>query len=147
MGEIICDTNFAVSETRIDMRKTIQALDGRVTMGYQVYPDLPLAALVDALLEKVGAGETAFEVEASGLSPRPGYADAKSIAPTDIAAAVNDLMAGTRQAADRLGHGRLPVHCDGDRAHRAGGARLLRHHGLSACRLASACRRRPGSGR
>jgi indolepyruvate decarboxylase len=102
MGEIICDTNFAVSETRIDMRKTIQALDGRVTMGYQVYPDLPLAALVDALLEKVGAGETAFEVERP-VYPHGLAADAKSIAPTDIAAAVNDLMAE---------HGKLPIASD-----------------------------------
>jgi indolepyruvate decarboxylase len=39
LGEIICDTNFAVSETKIDMRKTIQALDGRVTMGYHTYPN------------------------------------------------------------------------------------------------------------
>jgi indolepyruvate decarboxylase len=102
MGEIICDTNFAVSETRIDMRKTIQALDGRVTMGYQVYPDLPLAALVDALLEKVGTGETAFEVERP-VYPHGLAADAKSIAPTDIAAAVNDLMAE---------HGKLPIASD-----------------------------------
>jgi len=102
MGEIICDTNFAVSETRIDMRKTIQALDGRVTMGYQVYPDLPLAALVDALLEKVGADETAFEVERP-VYPHGLAADATSIAPTDIAAAVNDLMAT---------HGKMPIASD-----------------------------------
>ena len=102
MGEIICDTNFAVSETRIDMRKTIQALDGRVTMGYQVYPDLPLAALVDALLEKVGAGETAFEVRRS-VYPHGMAADTASIAPTDIAAAVNDLMAT---------HGKMPIASD-----------------------------------
>jgi indolepyruvate decarboxylase len=102
MGEIICDTNFAVSETRIDMRKTIQALDGRVTMGYQVYPDLPLAALVDALLEKVGAGETAFEVRRP-VYPHGMIADSASIAPTDIAAAVNDLMAT---------HGKMPIASD-----------------------------------
>ncbi len=102
LGEIICDTNFAVSETRIDMRKTIQALDGRVTMGYQLYPDLPLAALVDALLEKVGAGETAFDVRRP-VYPHGLAADAKSIAPTDIAAAVNDLMAT---------HGKMPIASD-----------------------------------
>jgi len=47
LGEIICDTNFAVSETKIDMRKTIQALDGRVTMGYHTYAQLPLPDVVD----------------------------------------------------------------------------------------------------
>ena len=63
LGEIICDTNFAVSETRIDMRKTIQALDGRVTLGYHTYPNLPLAALVDGLLEQVAVEEKPFAVQ------------------------------------------------------------------------------------
>jgi indolepyruvate decarboxylase len=102
LGEIICDTNFAVSETRIDMRKTIQALDGRVTMGYQVYPDLPLAVLVDALLASVGPAGRVFAVK------RPAYphgmaADAAGITPTDIATAVNDLMAA---------HGKMPIASD-----------------------------------
>jgi thiamine pyrophosphate-dependent acetolactate synthase large subunit-like protein len=129
MGEIICDTNFAVSETRIDMRKTIQALDGRVTMGYQVYPDLPLAALVDALLEKVGAGETAFEVRRS-VYPHGMAADTASIAPDRHRGGGQRPDGHAWKNADRLGHGRLPVHRDGNRTHRAGGARLLRHHGL-----------------
>jgi hypothetical protein len=42
-----------------------------------VYPDLPLAALVDALLEKVGAGETAFEVERP-VYPHGMVADARA---------------------------------------------------------------------
>ena len=102
LGEIVCDTNFAVSETKIDLRKTIQALDGRVTLGYHVYPQLPLAALVDGLLARVGENEKPFAIT------RPSYphgmpADAASIAPTDIATAVNDLMAA---------HGKLPIAAD-----------------------------------
>ena len=102
LGEIVCDTNFAVSETKIDLRKTIQALDGRVTMGYQVYPQLPLAALVDGLLARVGEDEKPFAIT------RPGYphgmiADAATITPTDIATAVNDLMAA---------HGKMPIAAD-----------------------------------
>jgi indolepyruvate decarboxylase len=54
LGEIICDTNFAVSQTKIDMRKTIQALDGRVTIGYHTYSQLPLAALVERMLACLG---------------------------------------------------------------------------------------------
>ncbi len=102
LGEIVCDTNFAVSETKIDMRKTIQALDGRVTLGYHVYPQLPLAALVDGLLARVGDDEKPFAIT------RPSYphgliADAATIAPTDIATAVNDLMAA---------HGKMPIAAD-----------------------------------
>ncbi|MCM2309056.1 MAG: indolepyruvate/phenylpyruvate decarboxylase [Sulfuritalea sp.] len=102
LGEIICDTNFAVSETRIDMRKTIQALDGRVTLGHHTYPNLPLAALVDGLLEQVAAEEKPFSVQGQ-VFPRGMPADAVSIAPTDIATAVNDLMAA---------HGKMPIASD-----------------------------------
>jgi len=102
LGEIVCDTNFAVSETKIDLRKTIQALDGRVTMGYHVYPDLPLAALVDALLARVTPSEAVVTVKRPAY-PRGMVADAASIAPTDIATAVNDLMAA---------HGKLPIAAD-----------------------------------
>ena len=53
LGVIVSDTNFAVSAQRIDMRHAIQALGNRVVMGHHVYPDLPLTALVDALLHRV----------------------------------------------------------------------------------------------
>ncbi|MDP2826663.1 MAG: indolepyruvate/phenylpyruvate decarboxylase [Sulfuritalea sp.] len=102
LGEIVCDTNFAVSETRIDMRKTIQALDGRVTLGYHTYPELPLAALVDGLLERVKPQEQAFAVQGQ-VFPRHMPADAAGITPTDIATAVNDLMAE---------HGKMPIASD-----------------------------------
>ncbi len=102
LGEIICDTNFAVSETKIDMRKTIQALDGQVTIGYHTYAQLPLPALVDRMLERLAPEEKAFSIKrqsfAHGLP-----ADANAIAPTDIATAVNDLMAA---------HGKMPIASD-----------------------------------
>lgn len=92
LGEIICDTNFAVSETKIDMRKTIQALDGRVTIGYHTYPQLPLAALVDRMLARAeGAGKVFTQKRQSFPHGMP--ADSTTITPTDIATAVNDLMA------------------------------------------------------
>ena len=63
-------------------------------------------------------------------NPRGLVADEATIAPNDIATAVNDLMAA---------HGKLPIasdmgdclfHGNGHRAHGAGGARLLRDDGL-----------------
>jgi indolepyruvate decarboxylase len=92
LGEIVCDTNFAVSETKIDLRKTIQALDGQVTIGYHSYPRLPLAALVERMLKCVGEGERDFSVARQNF-PQGLVADDAPIAPTDIATAVNDLMA------------------------------------------------------
>ena len=102
LGEILSDTNFAVSETRIDLRKTIQALDGQVTIGYHTYPQLPLAALVERLLEGVSERERYFSLTRQ-IFPQGLVADEQSIAPTDIATAVNDLMAE---------HGRMPIASD-----------------------------------
>jgi len=102
LGEIVCDTNFAVSETKIDMRKTIQALDGRVTIGYHTYAQLPLRALVDRMLARVEPREKAFSAQRQ-IFPRNMPADGAGITPTDIATAVNDLMAE---------HGKMPIASD-----------------------------------
>jgi indolepyruvate decarboxylase len=102
LGVIISDTNFAVSEKHIDLRKTIQALEGRVTMGYHTYPKIPLDALVDGLLARVPPGGQAFTVNRPAF-PRGLIADDAAIAPADIATAVNDLMAE---------HGKLPIASD-----------------------------------
>ena len=102
LGEIVCDTNFAVSETKIDLRKTIQALDGQVTIGYHTYPQLPLAALVERLLEGASERERSFSLTRQTF-PQGLVADDAPIAPTDIATAVNDLMAQ---------HGKLTIASD-----------------------------------
>ncbi len=104
LGEIVCDTNFAVSETKIDLRKTIQALDGRVSMGYHTYPHIPLAALVERMLESVDQSDKSFSVKRQAF-PYGLLADESSITPTDIATAVNDLMAehGTMPMASDMG--------------------------------------------
>jgi indolepyruvate decarboxylase len=102
LGVILSDTNFGVSRRKIDLRRTIQALDRRVTLGYHVYPDLPLGAVVDALLAKVPPSQQRFEVRKREY-PYGLVADDQPIAPTDIARAVNDLMAA---------HGRLMIASD-----------------------------------
>ncbi|MDO8249815.1 MAG: indolepyruvate/phenylpyruvate decarboxylase [Rhodoferax sp.] len=102
LGEIICDTNFAVSETKIDMRKTIQALDGRVSIGYHTYSQLPLAAVVDRILLCLGTEEKVFSVKRQAFAYGM-VADSATITPADIATAVNDLMAE---------HGKMPIASD-----------------------------------
>jgi indolepyruvate decarboxylase len=92
LGVILSDTNFGVSRRKIDLRRTIQALDRRVTLGYHLYPDIPLDALVDALLKRVPAAKRRFDV-ARPEHPRGLVADGTPIAPQDIARAVNDLFA------------------------------------------------------
>jgi indolepyruvate decarboxylase len=92
LGVIVSDTNFAVSERAIDLRKTIQALDGQVTIGYHTYGDIPLAALMERLLEKTTPSTRRFEI-AKPSFPRDLVADDQPISPNDVATLVNDLMA------------------------------------------------------
>jgi indolepyruvate decarboxylase len=102
LGEIICDTNFAVSETKIDMRKTIQALNGQVNIGYHTYANLPLASVVNCMLERVPTTDKPFSVTPQRF-PMGLPQDDQSITPTDIATAINDLMAE---------HGKMPIASD-----------------------------------
>lgn len=102
LGVILSDTNFAVSEKKIDLRKSIVACDGEVRLGYHVYHEIPLFALVDALLGRTAPRAAGFDVQRT-VYPRGLAADEATIAPNDIAMAVNDLMAE---------HGRLPIASD-----------------------------------
>jgi len=103
LGVIISDTNFGVSAKKIDLRRTIQALDGRVSLGFHVYPQIPLGALVDALLAQLPE-RTPRPVPACRTEHPYGLAaDDAPIAPRDIAAGVNDLMRA---------HGRMPIAAD-----------------------------------
>lgn len=102
LGVILCDTNFGVSDKLIDRRHAIHAFDRAVRFGHHVYPDVPLPALVDALLARakpLGHAERTYQPSyPHGLS-----ADAAPILPNDIACAVNDLFAAK---------GRMPIASD-----------------------------------
>ncbi len=93
LGVIVSDTNFAVSARAIDLRYAIQALGGRVVMGHHVYPELPLAALVDALLERVPAAPPLPQLAAAVGAPCADTAiDDTPVQPADVACAVNRLL-------------------------------------------------------
>ncbi len=102
LGVIVCDTNFAVSEKSIDMRKTILAFDAEVSIGHHTYSQVPMAALVDHMLLRLEASQRRATV-ARQAYPRDLEADGGQVTPRDIATAVNDLMAT---------HGRMPMACD-----------------------------------
>ena len=104
LGVILSDTNFAVSERKIDMRWAMLATDRRVQVGHHAYSDVPLDRLIAALLVQVGDSRgrppSAMPPE---RYPADLVADDAPIAPSDIAAAVNDLFAR---------HGPLPIAAD-----------------------------------
>jgi indolepyruvate decarboxylase len=102
LGVIVSDTNFGVSARRVDLRRAIHAFDGAVTISHHTYPDVPLGALVDALLRlarPLGSAVTRPRAPAlRGLAR-----DAEPIVPLDVAAALNDL---------RAAHGAFPIAAD-----------------------------------
>lgn len=103
LGVIVSDTNFGVSGKNIDLRRAIQALDRHVSFAHHTYPQVTLAALVEAMTELAeplerGRPNAHAPAYARGL---PG--DDRPIEPSHIAMAVNDLFDT---------HGRLPVATD-----------------------------------
>ena len=92
LGVIVSDTNFGVSGSKIDLQRSIRASDGAVTMDYQVYPGVPLEALVDALLAQGDALGNAASRLQPAVYPHGLERDAATIAPRDIARALNDVL-------------------------------------------------------
>ncbi len=103
LGVIVCDTNFAVSARRIDLRHSIVAIDDQVTMGHHVYPCVPLVALLTALLERLPPRTAPPTRRAPAPATPPLRRDDAPITPADIAAAVNDLF---------LAHGPMAIASD-----------------------------------
>lgn len=102
LGAILCDTNFSIAREKIDLRRCIHAGDRRVTLGHHTYADIPLAALVDALLERLPAS-TRTAPDQGHEPPAALVADDGPIQPMDIARAVNDLARA---------HGPMPIAAD-----------------------------------
>lgn len=104
LGVIVSDTNFGVSDRKIDMRKSIVALDGQVTMGHHVYPHIPLESLVDGLLARAHRlRDRTVGTVVPCVFPHGLEADDAPIAPMDIARAINDMMTAS---------GRMPIASD-----------------------------------
>jgi indolepyruvate decarboxylase len=104
LGVIVSDTNFALSQRVLDPRRTMLAIDRQVRIGHHVYPDMPLDALIGALMTKAGDDRPRAPLSRATVRyPRHLPADDKAIMPSDIACAVNDLF-------DK--HGAMPMTAD-----------------------------------
>jgi indolepyruvate decarboxylase len=103
LGVIVSDTNFGVSARQVDLRKAIHVFDRQVRVGHHIYHDVPLAALVDAMLERVPTRGRPITLHPRTRYPEGLTVDDAPIQPVDIARAVNDLMRA---------HGPLPIAAD-----------------------------------
>ena len=106
LGVILSDTNFAVSEQKIDLRRTILVLNRQVRMGHHTYADIPMDALIDAMLTQVA--HSAPPARTAPAIPPEHFpanlpADDTLLVPSDAAAAVNDFFAI---------HGPMPIASD-----------------------------------
>ena len=105
LGVILSDTNFALSQRRLDPRRTMLAFDREVRVGHHVYPNLPIGDLIDALsarARRLAGGDARVDRPVADY-PRGLPADDHPVAPSDIATAINDLF-------DR--HGPMPMTAD-----------------------------------
>ncbi|KIZ41109.1 MULTISPECIES: indolepyruvate/phenylpyruvate decarboxylase [Rhodopseudomonas] len=104
VGVILSDTNFALSTNAPDPRRTIFAAGREVQVGHHLYRDLPLADLIAGLIDSATQHPPRPRQPGQGMAyPRGLPADDHPIAPSDIAAAINDLF-------DR--HGKMPMTAD-----------------------------------
>lgn len=105
LGVIVSDTNFALSSRKLDPRRTMLAIDRSVRVAHHAYSDLPLDALVEALIARAGKGSVRRKpVKRPKVRyPRGLKANDEAVAPSDIACAINDLF-------DK--HGSMPMAAD-----------------------------------
>src|SRR3990167_2807259 len=93
LGAILSDSNFGVSAQRMDFRRALIAAHREVRVGHHVYHDIPLAALVEALLERIPPASGTRRT----LPPQPEYprglvADDTPLCAGDLSRALNDRI-------------------------------------------------------
>ncbi len=104
LGVILSDTNFALSNRAPDSRRTVMASSREVQIGHHVYRDMPLSDLIAGLNARARPQPSRQQQARQSRSyPRNLPTDDRPVAPSDIAAAINDLF-------DR--HGKMPMTSD-----------------------------------
>jgi len=104
LGVIVSDTNFALSQRQLDAQRTMLAVGREVRVGHHVYRDVPIDDLVAELVRRAPQrAKGAARKRLPMTYPRGLEADDHPIAPSDVAAAINDLF-------DR--HGKMPMAAD-----------------------------------
>jgi indolepyruvate decarboxylase len=93
LGAILSDVNFGVSAVGLDFRRALIAARREARVGYHVYPDVPLAALVEAMLERAStAAREPCPVPALQPPPTGLPDDDAPLSPADVSRAINDQI-------------------------------------------------------
>jgi indolepyruvate decarboxylase len=89
LGAILSDSNFGVSAERIDFRRALIAAHREARVGYHVYHDIPLAALVDALLARVPESPAPRRAPLQVNAQTTFETDDRALCAADLAPALN----------------------------------------------------------
>jgi indolepyruvate decarboxylase len=93
LGAILSDSNFGISGQQFDFRRALIAAGREVRIGHHIYQDIPLAALIEALLERLPPDPPAsVELPATPDYPTGLIADDTAIVAGDISRALNDRI-------------------------------------------------------
>lgn len=94
LGVIPTDVNLGVA-LNFDWRRVIDASERSVRVGHRRYDDLPLAALIEALLAQVPAAAAPRPAPAATRRDLPPPRDAADLTPADIALAIDRVRRKT----------------------------------------------------
>jgi len=104
LGVVLSDSNFGLPKRKIDLRRAMIAVGRAVRIEHHTYTSIPLSALVDALLDRVGTmAPRPSAPSVAAPCPRGLVADDTALKPSDVATAVNDLFDA---------HGSMPIAAD-----------------------------------
>lgn len=94
LGAILSDNNFGVSAQRMDFRRALIAAHREARVGHHLYQNIPLAALVEALLERApAAGQRTAHAQPPKLEYPTGLvADDAPVCAADLSRALNDRI-------------------------------------------------------
>lgn len=94
LGAILSDNNFGVSAQRMDFRRALIAAHREARVGHHLYQNIPLAALVEALLERApAAGQRTAHAQPPRLEYPTGLvADDAPVCAADLSRALNDRI-------------------------------------------------------
>lgn len=105
LGVVLSDTDFGVPAKRLDLRRAIHASEGQVRIGHHIYPDIPLADLIEELTKHaVGNPRIRDSMVTAAQNPPPPHSpDAAALQPSDVSTAINHFFTA---------HGKRPLVTD-----------------------------------
>lgn len=91
LGAILSDSNFGPSGQRFDLRKAMLVSNRQVHIGYHAYHNIPIDALVRAMLARLLPGTERW-IPAPPQT-QPWEANDQPLTPADVAAGINEYIA------------------------------------------------------